>query len=71
MNQTNNKLEALAMRGEAEGGSEVIQTVIVIGFAVGLGAALLALQGVFNGSIGTAGTNVSTLFSKMTAGAPK
>ena len=68
MNQTNNKLEALAMRGEAEGGSEVIQTVIVIGFAVGLGAALLALQGTFNTSITNAGTNVNDLFGKITAG---
>ncbi len=70
MGQTINKLQAMAMHGEAEGGSEVIQTVIVIGFAVGLGAALMALQGVFNTSIESAGTNVNNLFGKITAGKP-
>ena len=35
------KLKALVVRGEEGGGSEIVQTVIVLGFAVGLGAALM------------------------------
>lgn len=70
MGQSKDKLKAMAMRGEAEGGSEIIQTVIVIGFAVGLGAMLMSLQGIFNTSIETAGKNVNDLFSKITAGKP-
>ena len=70
MGQMKNKLKAIAMRGEAEGGSEIIQTVIVIGFAVGLGAALMMLQGTFNTSIQSAGTSVNDLFGKITAGKP-
>ena len=30
------KLRALVVRGEENGGSEIVQTVIVLGFAVGL-----------------------------------
>ena len=39
------KVRALLVVGEEDGGSEIVQTVIVLGFAVGLGAALLLLQG--------------------------
>lgn len=37
------KARALAYRGEEDGGSEIVQVVIVLGFAVGLGAALMTL----------------------------
>ena len=33
------KVRALLVVGEEDGGSEIVQTVIVLGFAVGLGAA--------------------------------
>lgn len=65
------KLRALAVRGEEEGGSEIVQTVIVLGFAVGLGAALIALQGNIQTAIKDAGTAVTDMFTKVTSGAAK
>lgn len=65
------KLRALVVRGEEEGGSEIVQTVIVLGFAVGLGAALIALQGNIQTAIKDAGTAVTDMFSKVTSGAAK
>ena len=64
------KLRALVVRGEENGGSEIVQTVIVLGFAVGL-AALMLLQGNIQTAITTAGTNITDLFSKVTNGAAK
>lgn len=63
------KAKALAVMGEEEGGSEIVQTVIVLGFAVGLGAALLMLQGNIQSAITKAGTSVTDMFSKITSGA--
>ena len=63
------KLRALVVRGEDNGGSEIVQTVIVLGFAVGLGAALLLLQGNIQTAITKAGTSVTDMFSKITSGA--
>ncbi len=60
------KARAYAMRGEEEGGSEIVQTVIVLGFAVGLGAALILLQGNIQTAITSAGTAVTDMFSKIT-----
>ena len=65
------KLRALLVRGEEEGGSEIVQTVIVLGFAVGLGAALIALQGNIQTAIKDAGTAITDMFSKVTSGAAK
>ena len=65
------KLKALVVRGEEGGGSEIVQTVIVLGFAVGLGAALMLLQGNIQTAITTTGTNITDLFSKVTNGAAK
>ena len=48
---------------------EIVQTVIVLGFAVGLGAALLLLQGNIQTAITKAGTSVTDMFSKITSGA--
>lgn len=62
------KVRALAVSGEEEGGSEIVQTVIVLGFAVGLGAALLLLQGNIQDAITKAGTSVTDMFSKITSG---
>lgn len=62
------KIRALAMCGEEEGGSEIVQTVIVLGFAVGLGAALLLLQGNIQEAITKAGASVTDMFSKITSG---
>ena len=59
------KLKALVVRGEEGGGSEIVQTVIVLGFAVG------RLQGNIQTAITTAGTNITDLFSKVTNGAAK
>lgn len=63
-----NKMYALAVCGEEDGGSEIVQTVIVLGFAVGLGAALLLLQGNIQEAITKAGTSVTDMFSKITSG---
>ena len=63
------KTRALAYRGEEDGGSEIVQVVIVLGFAVGLGAALMTLQNHINTSINSAGTSISNMFRSVTAGA--
>lgn len=63
------KARALAYRGEEDGGSEIVQVVIVLGFAVGLGAALMTLQNQINTSINSAGTSISNMFRSVTAGA--
>ena len=63
------KVRALLVVGEEDGGSEIVQTVIVLGFAVGLGAALLLLQGNIQTAITKAGTSVTYMFSKITSGA--
>lgn len=64
-----NKARALAYRGEEDGGSEIVQVVIVLGFAVGLGAALMTLQNSVNSSITSAGTSINNMFKSVTAGA--
>ena len=61
------KVRALLVVGEEDGGSEIVQTVIVLGFAVG--AALLLLQGNIQTAITKAGTSVTDMFSKITSGA--
>ena len=63
------KVRALLVVGEEDGGSEIVQTVIVLGFAVGLGAALLLLLGNIQTAITKAGTSVTDMFSKITSGA--
>ena len=63
------KVRALLVVGEEDSGSEIVQTVIVLGFAVGLGAALLLLQGNIQTAITKAGTSVTDMFSKITSGA--
>lgn len=63
------KVRALLVVGEEDGGSEIVQTVIVLGFAVCLGAALLLLQGNIQTAITKAGTSVTDMFSKITSGA--
>ena len=63
------KVRALLVVGEEDGGSEIVQTVIVLGFAVGLGAALLLLQGNIQTAITKAGPSVTDMFSKITSGA--
>ena len=63
------KVRALLVVGEEDGGSEIVQTVIVLGFAVGVGAALLLLQGNIQTAITKAGTSVTDMFSKITSGA--
>lgn len=63
------KARAFAYRGEEDGGSEIVQVVIVLGFAVGLGAALMVLQNQINSSITSAGTSISNMFKSVTAGA--
>lgn len=63
------RVRALIVHGEEGGGSEIVQTVIVLGFAVGLGAALMLLQGSVQTAITTTGTNITDMFSKVTSGA--
>ena len=59
------KARALAYRG----GSEIVQVVIALGFAVGLGAALMILQTQVNTAITSAGNSVTNMFKSVTSGA--
>ncbi len=61
------KAYAQAVCGEEEGGSEIVQVVIVLGFAVGLGAALMLLQGQINDAIKNAGTSITKMFTSVTS----
>ena len=63
------KARALAYRGEEDGGSEIVQVVIALGFAVGLGAALMILQTQVNTAITSAGNSVTNMFKSVTSGA--
>ncbi len=63
------RCRALAMKKEQNAGSEIVQTVIVLGFAVGLGAALMLLQGNIQEAIQNAGVAITDMFSKVTNGA--
>lgn len=65
------RCRTLAMKREQNGGSEIVQTVIVLGFAVGLGAALMLLQGDIQESIQNAGAAITDMFSKVTNGAAR
>lgn len=65
------KTRSMLMASEMNGGSEIVQTVIVLGFAVGLGAALMLLQGSIQTVLTTAGSSISTMFSKVTTGSAK
>ena len=62
------KVRALLVVGEEDGGSEIVQTVIVLG-SRWFGAALLLLQGNIQTAITKAGTSVTDMFSKITSGA--
>ena len=50
-------------------GSEIVQVVIALGFAVGLGAALMILQTQVNTAITSAGNSVTNMFKSVTSGA--
>ena len=63
------KARAMAYRGEEDGGSEIVQVVIALGFAVGLGAALMVLQTQINTAITSAGNSVTNMFKSVTSGA--
>lgn len=63
------KIYAQAVCGEEDGGSEIVQVVIVLGFAVGLGAALISLQGQINTAIKGAGDSITQMFKSVTKGA--
>lgn len=62
------KIEARCMAGEADGGSEIVQTVIVLGFALGLGGALMLLQGDIRTTLKNAGDGINTFFGSLTSG---
>ena len=63
------KARALAYRGAEDGGSEIVQVVIALGFAVGLGAALMLLQTQVNTALTSAGSSVTSMFKSVTSGA--
>lgn len=54
---------------EPGNGAETVEIVIGIICSVGLGAALLAFQGVLRGVINDTGTNITTVFKNLSAGA--
>lgn len=68
MSEAGNLVRAWTLAGEEDGGSEIVQVVIVLGFAVGLGAALLALQDQINAAIKSAGDSIATMFQSVSAG---
>jgi uncharacterized membrane-anchored protein YitT (DUF2179 family) len=62
------KLIAHLNCGEQEGGNEIVAAVIVLGFVVGCGAALVAMQKELTTAITTSGTDITTLFTNITKG---
>lgn len=54
---------------EPGNGAETVEIVIGIICSVGLGAALLAFQGVLRGVISDTGTSITTVFKNLSAGA--
>lgn len=65
LNRAARKVKGWAICAQ-ERGSEIVQTVIVLGFAVGLGVALIALQGNMEKAIDSAGSQISNIFSNAT-----
>jgi uncharacterized membrane protein len=65
------KLIARLNCGEQEGGNEIVAAVIVLGFVVGCGAALVAMQESLTKAITTSGTDITTLFTNITQGKSK
>jgi hypothetical protein len=60
------KLIARLNAGEQEGGNEIVAAVIVLGFVVGCGVALMALQGDIQTAIETAGQSIQDTFDDLT-----
>ena len=60
-------LKVKMLLGQRGGGSEIVQVVIVLGFALGLGAALLVLQGSLTESIENAGVQLTGFFNQIAA----
>ena len=65
------KIKALAYEGEEEGGAEIVQVVIVLAFAIGLGLALMFLQGLINCRINDTGSELSSFFEHLVNGRAK
>jgi hypothetical protein len=59
------KLIARLNAGEQEGGNEIVAAVIVLGFVVGCGVALMGIQGNITNAISTAGDTISSTFNSM------
>jgi hypothetical protein len=51
--------------GEQEGGNEIVAAVIVLGFVVGCGVALMALQGDIQTAITDAGSKIQSTFTSL------
>ena len=64
------KSKYIAKRFKDESGAEIVQVILVLGFALLLGAALLLVGDQLAGLISTAGTQLSNLFGNMTDGVP-
>ena len=63
-----NKIEAMALAGEQEGGADVVEYVVTLGIAIGLGAILVAFRDKIGDVIEDAGTKMTTLFNNVTSG---
>lgn len=63
-----NKIEAMALAGEQEGGADVVEYVVTLGIAIGLGAILVAFKDKIGAVITDAGTKLTTLFGNVTNG---
>ena len=56
------KMKALAFEGEDEGGAEIIEVIIVMGFAIGLGVGLFFLQGIINDQLNNTAGQLQEFF---------
>lgn len=68
MKEALKKARAAALAGEAEGGADVVEYVVTLGIAIGLGAILVAFRDKIGATITSAGTKMDTLFSNVTSG---
>ncbi len=61
------KLIARLNAGEQEGGNEIVAAVIVLGFVVGCGVALMAIQENITDVISAAGDTIKETFKGLTS----
>lgn len=61
------KIKALAWAGEQNGGADVVEYVVTLGIAIGLGAILVAFRDKIGDTITSAGEKMSAMFGNITS----